>query len=218
MNSGFLKRIKKDTEYRIKTFLILSLVFNFAYSIFLFIISQIFSSKWFLVMYAYYTVLSIVRLFIFFQTAPNKTVKKRIITMYVCGIFLFLVNVVVSVMTFILIYTAVPIKHHEITVITLATYTFSALASAIVSSVKQIRQNNHVFSCIKLVSLISASVSMVNLTNVMLATFGDGGYLRNIILPIFSGVVSIFIIFCAILMTRKAVFDLRELKNEKERQ
>ena len=181
-------------------------------------ISQIFSSKWFLVMYAYYTVLSIVRLFIFFQTAPNKTVKKRIITMYVCGIFLFLVNVVVSVMTFILIYTAVPIKHHEITVITLATYTFSALVSAIVSSVKQIRQNNHVFSCIKLVSLISASVSMVNLTNVMLATFGEENeLLRIIILPILCSVVCAFIIVSAVLMIRKADIDIRKLKNGKER-
>ena len=118
---------------------------------------------------------------------------------------------------FLLIYGNQFVKHHEITVITLATYTFSALTVAIWGSVKFIKKNNYLFSCVKLINLISASVSLVTLTNTMLATFGqDNALLRSIVLPILSGVVSLFIITTAILMIRKANLDLRVYKNAKE--
>jgi hypothetical protein len=121
-------------------------------------------------------------------------------------------------MMFILIYRNQTIKHHEITVITLATYTFSTLTVAIVNSVRYLRKNDHLHSSIKLISLISASISIVTLTNTMLSTFGeDNQLLRSIILPILSGVVSLFIIACAIMMIRKATLDLQVLKHEKER-
>jgi hypothetical protein len=121
-------------------------------------------------------------------------------------------------MMFILIYRGQTIKHHEITVITLATYTFSTLTVAIVNSVRYLRKNDHLHSSIKLISLISASVSIVTLTNTMLSTFGaENTLLRSIILPILSGVVSLFIIACAVMMIRKANLDLRVLRNEKER-
>jgi hypothetical protein len=137
--------------------------------------------------------------------------------MRACGCFLLLINIVVSVMSFILIYKSKTTEYHEITVIALATYTFYSLSIAIISSVKQIKQNNYVYFCAKMISLISASVSLVPLTNTMLATFGDDTtQLRNIILPLLSGAVALFIITSAILMIRKANFDLRILKNEKK--
>ena len=121
-------------------------------------------------------------------------------------------------MMFILIYTTSTIKHHEITVIALATYTFSDLTIAIISSIKHLKNNNHVYSCVKIISLISASVSLITLTNTMLATFGkDTTILRKVILPTLSGVVAVFIIICAILMIIKANTDLRILKNEQTR-
>ena len=217
MLSQFFYKIKKDTHYRIKIFLYISLVFNIAYSIFLFVVSQIYYSKWFLVMSIYYGFLSTARIFILFQINPKKNMHSRIITMRACGYFLLLINLVVSTMMFILIYRNNVIKHHEITVITLATYTFLSLSLAIVGILKHLKQNNHVYSCVKIISMTSASVSFATLTNTMLATFGENNLmLRSIILPILCGAISIFIIVCAILMIRKATLDLRILKNEKE--
>ena len=211
-------RIKKDTNYRIKIFLYFSLIFNIVYAIFLFVVSQIYFSKWFFVMSIYYGLLSTARIFIFFQTNPKKDTRSKIKTMRACGYFLLLINLVVSIMMFILIYRNNIIKHHEITVITLATYTFSSLSFAIIGILRHLKRNNHVYSCVKIISLISASVSLVTLTNTMLATFGENDLsLRKIILPILCGAISIFIIVCAILMIRKANLDLRILKNEEER-
>ena len=216
MFSAFLKRIKDDKDYRIRCFLLISLVFNFVYALFLFIVSKVYFSKWFFIMSVYYGLLSIARLFIFFQTKQNK-LRKKILLMRICGYFLFLLNLVVSVLMFVLIYTTHNVEHHEITVITLATYTFSTLTFAIIGSVKHIKNNDHVYSCIKVISLISASVSLVTLTNTMLATLGkEKLLLRSIILPILCGAVAIFIIVCAVLMIIKANFDLRNLKNEQK--
>ena len=215
MFSAFLKKIKDNIEFRIKLFLLISLIFNFGYAIFLFVVSQVYFSKWFLVMSLYYALLSTARIFIFFEINPKNSLLKKILIMRACGYFLFLLNLVVSVMVFLLIYTAPYTKYHEIIVITLATYAFSALTIAIVNIVRSLKKNEYVYSCVKMISLISASVSMLTLTNTMLATFGsENELLRSIILPILSGVVAIFIIVCAILMIKKANNDLKVLKNE----
>ena len=218
MLSAFLKKVKNDIGYRIQCFLSVSYVFNCAYAIFLFVISRLYFSKWFFVMSVYYALLTTARIFIFFQMDDKKRLREKIAIMRACGWFLLVLNVAVSAMMFVLIYTAPYASHHEITVITLATYTFSALTIAIVGSTKHLKKNNHVYSCVKIISLISASVSMVTLTNTMLTTFGNGDMqLRRIILPILSAIVSIFIVICAILMIVKANKDLRICKDEQER-
>lgn len=217
MFPSLLKKMKQDRDFRIKQFLILSFVFNFAYALFLFIVSRIYFSKWFLVMSIYFGLLSIIRIIIFSQIHPQKSLRKKILLMRTCGYFLFVLNVVVSAMIFVLIYTAQPVIHHEITVIAIAAYTFYSLTLGIIGSTKHLKQQHHVYSCIKLVNLLSASISMVTLTNTMLATWGNENILlRNIILPTLSGCVSIFIIVCAILMIIKANSDLRMLKNEEK--
>ena len=211
-------KIKKDIDFRIRLFLLLSLVCNFAYATFLFTVSQIYGSKWFFIMSIYYGLLSLVRVFMYLQSKPTKGLRANIRAMQVSGYFLILLNIVVSVMMFLLIYTTQDIKHHEITVIALAAYTFSSFTIAILGSVKHLKGNNHIYSCIKVISLISASVSMVTLANTMLATWGaEATLLRDIILPILSGVVSVSIIVCALLLIKKANFDLRKLKDEEER-
>ena len=219
MFSDFFERIKIDTAFRIKLFLCLSFIFNILYSVFLFVVSQMYSSKWFFVTSIYYGLLSVVRIFVYLQISPQKQLVSKIKTMRACGCFLLSINLVFSTMMFILVCGNQYIKHHEIIVIALATYTFTSLTMAIINSIKYLSKNNYLHSCAKIISLISASVSIVTLTNIMLSTFGENNsLLRSIILPILSGFVSIFIIICAILMIRKANLDLRKLKNGKERE
>lgn len=215
---GFLQRIKKDNRYRIKLFLRVSFILNIVYSAFLLIISQVYLSKWFLAVSFYYALLAIVRVFLFTRIKSEKTEREKIKTIRVCGYFLFLINGAISVMMFLLIRERQTVTYHEITVITLATYTFSALTVAIVSSIKFLREKDRLYACVKIISLVSANVSIVTLTNTMLATFGEGDFaLRSIILPLISGFVAVFIIVSAIIMIRKANLYLRIFKNEEER-
>ena len=213
------ERIKKDASFRVKFLLCASFLLNIAYAVFLFVVGQLYATRWFLVMSAYYGVLSVARVFTFLRLAPQKRLAVKIKTMRDCGIFLLLIDLVVSVMMQFLVFGDRMVSYHEITVITLATYTFSSLTVAIVSSVKSLKRNDHVYSCVKMLSLTSASVSMVTLTNTMLGTWGKENIaLRSIILPILSVVVAIFILVCAILMIKKAHYDLRILKNERKRE
>ena len=202
-----------------KSFLFFSLLINLLYAIFLLVVGQVYNARWFSVMAIYYGVLFGVRAFVFFQLRQTR-LQKKILIMRTCGCFLFLINLVVSSVMFLLIHTAQRIKHHEIVVITLALYTFSTLTLAIVGGIKYFKKNDHIYTCIKVVSLISASVSMVALTNTMLATFGGDEIttLRKVILPIVSGVVAVFILACAILMIVKANRDLGVLRNEEKRE
>ena len=217
MSSNFWAKLKNNTDFRIKLFLFLSLIFNLAYALFLFVISQVYYSKWFFVLSVYYDLLFAVRVYIFFQFRTEKDLRKKIRIMRSCGYFLFLLNLVVSVMLFVLIYSTHSMQYHEIIVITLATYTFASLTMAIIGSVKYLKKQDYLCACIKVIRLASVSVSMVALTNTMLATFGENTtLLRSIILPILSGVVAVFIILCALLMIKKANLDSKVVKNEEK--
>ena len=208
-------RIKKDSHFRIKAFLRASMLLNVAYAIFLFVTARIYDSEWFLVMAAYYALLSVARGFVFAQINAKRGSHAKIVTQIICGCFLLLINVVVSVMMFILMGGSNSIKHHEIIVITLATYTFTSLTFAIIGSIRHLKQGNRVYFCAKIISLTSASVSLVTLTNTMLITFGQEQILlRSIILPILCAAVAIFIIVCAVLMIVKANIELKRLRNE----
>ena len=196
MQSVFLTKLKQDKPFRIKLFLCLSVIFNAVYAIFLFVVGKNTTSKWFFVMSLYNAVLCCVRLYVFSRINKGYSGSMGIKTMRLCGCCLLLINLVVATMMFILINGDREIEYHQITVITLATYSFATLTFAIVNTIKYLRTNEHVLSCVKLISLISASVSLVTLTNTMLATFGEENLLlRSIILPILCAVVSIFIIF-----------------------
>ena len=214
---ALIQRIRKDIPYRIKLILCCSFIINLGYALFLFVVGEIASTRWFLVSSAYYGVLAILRIYLFGNLISHKQLVSKIKIMRACGIALIVINLVVSKMMFFLIHENQTIEHHEITVITMATYTFSALILAIYNSVKYLKKNDHLHFSVKIISLISASVSLVTLTNTMLATFGaEEVVLRSIVMPLLSGAVAIFIILSAVTIIRKANLELRKLNNEKE--
>lgn len=214
---SLIQRIRKDIPYRIKLLLCCSFFVNLGYALFLFIVGKIASERWFLVSSVYYGVLAVVRIYLFRNLLSHRQLVSKIKIMRACGVVLIVINLVVSKMMFFLIDETESVQHHEITVITMATYTFSALTLAIHNSVKYLKKNDHLHFSVKIISLICASVSLVTLTNTMLATFGaEEVLLRSIVLPLLSGAVAIFILLSAVMMIRKANLELRKLNDEKE--
>ena len=212
------QRVKQNAEFRVKVFLCLSFIGNIAYSVFLFTVSRLYSSKWFFALSVYYGLFSLARIFIFAQMRPIKS-RTKILTMLACGGFLLMINLAVSAMTFVLLFGNHSVKHHEITVITLATYTFSALTVAIVGCVKYLKRKDYVFSCAKIFSLISASVSFIPLTHTMLTTFGGAeSRLKNTLFPILCIAVACFITICAVYMICRAYLDWRAFNHEEKRE
>lgn len=210
-------KFKNDALYRTKIFLYVSLTFNIAYSSYLFVSSLVVHSKWFFIMSIYYGLLSIVRAFLFVQINPDTSISSKIKTMRGCGLFLLLIDVVVSAMFFILLEDDYVANYGENQVIMLATYTFISFGVMVANGTRVVKKNDHVYSSAKILSLNAASVSLVTLTNTMLSTWGNGNTsLRNVLLPTVSGVVAVFVIICAIIMILKSYLDLRTLEFELE--
>ncbi len=218
MLTRFIDKLKCNSHYKVKTFLLLSLIINLLYSLYLLAISNIYYSSWFLVMGIYYFALSLIRVFVYFQLNDKRKFKTKIIAIMIIGYYLLIINLILSTMMFILIYKTEFIKYHEITVIALATYTFASLTIAIISWIKYVRIKDYSIISAKIISLISASVSIVTLTNTMLNTWGENNdLLRSIIMPILCVIVSLYVVFTAILLIYKANKKLRTLNNEKTR-
>ena len=106
-------------------------------------------------------------------------------------------------------------RHHEITTIALAAYTFTAFTVAIINIIKYRKYNSPVYTASKSISLTAAGVSILTLEATMLTTFGDGNMsnlTRKIMLGCTGGVVSVFIIIMAIFMIAQSGKKLKELK------
>ena len=110
-------------------------------------------------------------------------------------------------------------RHHEITTIAMATYTFTSFALAIKNVIKYRKYNSPVFSASKAISLAAACVSMLTLESTMLTTFDDGTFDilgRQIMLGASGGVISVFIVVMAICMIVQGSKRLKLLKNIEE--
>ena len=216
MLHNLFERIKENTTFRVKLFLALSFICNLAYACFLFTVSKLSSSNWFLSLAIYYILLATARFFLFTQICFTTMQRAKIYTLFTCGVFLLVINLAISTISFLLLFHNPQTKQHEIIVIALATYTFSALTVAIIGCVKFFKRQDYLFSCAKVFSLISASVSLLPLTNTMLTTFGeDTARLRNTLFPILCIAVACFITVCAVYMICRAYLDLKVLNHEK---
>ena len=206
-----------DAHSRLILFLTLTLILNFFYSGFLIVVGSVNNSKWFIVSAVYYLLLFVIRLYLLIKLTNPITRKQQIMTMQFSGEFLLLINLAIATLMQFIIFSDNQVYYHEIVVITIATFTFLSLTLAIMGSVKFLKQNAYLCLSVKLISLTSASVSLVTLTNTMLLTFGnDNLLLRNIILPLLCIAVSLFIILLAITIIKKSNLALEELKNEEK--
>ena len=211
----YIQKILSDVHLRIKISLYGLLIWNGAFAIFQLGLGFYHGSLWFYSMSAYYIILAIMRFFLLSHTRmykQNEEIEKELKRYYVCGWMLLLINLALSVIIFFIVYWNRTFVHHEITTITLATYTFTTFTFAIINSIKYKKYNSPVYSASKTITLISACVSMLTLETTMLTTFGgeDSPIFRQIILGLTGLAVSVFTITMAIIMIVKGAKQLKK--------
>ena len=153
MKKQVFARLKKDVHFRVKLFLCLTLCFNGLYSVFLVAVGKIYLSKWFFAIAIYYGLLFLVRLVLFLSIKQISDKVSRLKLLRFCGYFLLLINLAVSTMMFILVSGNRQMQYHEITVITLAVYTFGSLTIAIIGNIGLLKRYNQTYLCIKIMKL-----------------------------------------------------------------
>lgn len=209
---------KDDTRFRMNVSLYSTLIWNTAYAVFLLGLGFWHHTFWFCSMAGYYIALAVMRFFLVRHTSkykPGEKVREELIKYRACGIVFLFMNLALSLMIFFMIYWNKTFIHHEITAITMATYTFSALTFAIISVTKRRKYNSPVYSASKAISLAAAGVSMLMLESTMLTAFDDGTLdltARRIMLGVSGGVISAFIITMAIYMIVRSNGKIKRFK------
>ena len=134
-----------------------------------------------------------------------------------CGWIFLVMNLALSLMVFFMVYWNRTFRHHEITTIALAAYTFTAFTMAIINIVKYRKYNSPVYLASKTISLAAACVSILTLEATMLTTFGESSInalTRKIFLGCTGGVISIFVIIMAIYMIKESRKKIEALKQQ----
>ena len=204
----YIVRYRTDTHLRIKINLIGTFLINFAYAIFQFFIGLYHDSFWFYSMFAYYLFLAITRFYLMKHTLkfePNEKPKDELKKYVFSGWMMLVLNMALSVMIFFMVYWNKTFKHHQITTIALAAYTFISFTIAIVNFIRYRKYKSPLFNAAKSISLTSASVSIITLETTMLTSFGSDMDLstRKLFLGLTGAAVSLFVLTLAIIMIAK---------------
>ena len=213
---------RDDARLRVNVSLYGSLMLNTAYAVFQLGLGFYHASFWYYSMAGYYISLAIMRFFLVQHTSrhkPGEKMQEELIKYRNCGVVFFVMNMALSVMIFFMVYWNRTFRHHEITTIAMAAYTFTSFTLAIINVVKYRKYNSPVFSASKAISLAAACVSMLTLESTMLTTFNDGTLDilgRQIMLGASGGVVSVFIVAMAVFMIVQSSKKVKLLKNVEE--
>ena len=210
----YVVKYRQDATLRIKLSLYGTLIFNGAYAALQLGMGLWHHSIWFYSLAGYYILLAIMRFLLLRHTKeynPLQDMRLELKKYRICGIYLLLLNSILTVILFYIIRQNRTFKHHEITTIAMAAYTFTTFTFAIINIIRYRKYKSPVFSAAKAISLACACVSMITLEATMLTTFGveNSEKFRRIMMASSGGVISIFIVGMAIYMIVNATKKLR---------
>lgn len=208
-NNKYIVRYTSDVRLRINISLFRAFFFNAAYAVFQLCLGVYHASVWFYAMACYYLLLAGMRLLLVRHTrsyGPGEDPRTELKKYRFCGICLLLMNLALSVIIFYIVWQGRTFRHHEITTIAMAAYTFTALTMAIINAVRYRKYESPVYSAAKSISLASAAVSMLTLETAMLTAFGQesGELFRRVMLSATGAAVILFIQGMAVYMILNA--------------
>ena len=210
----------EDTRLRVNISLFGSLAWNVLYGLFQIWLGIVHRTFWFGSLGAYYICLAVMRYFLVSHTrrySPGERMRTELVKYRACGWVFLVMNLALSLIVFFMLYWNRTSRHHMITAIAMAAYTFTAFAVAIVSMVKYKRYNSPVFSAAKAISFAAACVSMLTLTSTMLTTFNDGTmdpFAGKMMLGSVGVAVILVVIGMAVGMIARGTRKLKQLNQE----
>ena len=204
-------RLEEDKRYRIVSFAICGFAVNILYALYNGALGIISRSIWFLFLCAYYTILSSMRFGVIMQDRRNISTE-NFITRF-CGIMLIMMSFVLSGVVYLSVTNNVAVKHQEIIMITIATYTFYKVVLAIVNTVKIRKENSLLLSTIRNIGCADAAVSMLSLQRSMLVSFGEMERSKIYIMNALTG-AGVFIVIIALGISMIVKSSKKTTKNE----
>jgi len=215
-SNKYLKRFKYDVEFNIKVKLWISSGINLAYVIFKFVLGVKYKSIWFITFSIYYALLLTMKynLLPLMKENSNKSLKKEYLKYRKCGIFLLLMNLILSMIILLIINQNQIISYPGNLIYVMAIYTFYIVISGVINLIKYRKYKRPIISASKIVSMATSLVSMLSLEVAMLYEFGTEENIgfNKIMIGSTGGVISIFIILISLYMIVKSTEWLRNNK------
>ena len=220
MENKYAQKWLNDTRLRVKVSLYGSFAWNALYGVFQLWLGIYHHTFWFSSLGAYYICLGVMRFFLVRHTqkyAPGERMRTELIKYRACGWVFLVMNLALALIIFFMIYWNRTFRHHMITAIAMAAYTFTSFSMAIVNVVKYKKYNSPVFSASKAISFAAACVSMLTLTSTMLTTFSDGTMdvlTQKMMLGSVGIAVSGVVVTMAIYMIAQSTKKLKKINTE----
>ena len=220
MENKYAQKWFNDTRLRVNVSLYGSFVWNAMYGVFQLWLGIYHRTFWFSSLGAYYICLGAMRFFLLRHTkkyAPGERMRTELIKYRACGWVFLVMNLALALIVFFMIYWNRTFRHHMITTIAMAAYTFTSFSMAIVNVVKYKKYNSPVFSASKAISFAAACVSMLTLTSTMLTTFSDGTMdvlTQKMMLGSVGIAVSGVVVTMAIYMIAQSTKKLKKINTE----
>ncbi len=211
----YVNKYMNDAHLRVKISLYTSVVINAVYSVFQLALGIYHASVWFYALAMYYFCLVLMRFFLLRDirnTTPGENMAAELKRYRFCGIVLLCINLALAVIVFYITWQNRGFKHHYITTIAMAAYTFTAFTLAVINLVKYRKYKSPVISATKAIGLASATVSVLTLETAMLTAFGEDGQeaFRQIMTALTGAAVCIFVLVLAIFMIVKSTKELKK--------
>ncbi|MEE1315465.1 MAG: hypothetical protein UHS49_06875 [Faecalimonas sp.] len=175
-----------DRRYRTVAYAVFGLIFNLLYAFYNGAFGIRNHSIWFGASCVYYLVLATMR---FLVVTGNQTtnVKKEYAVMRFTGVWFCVLSIVLSVIIYISLTQNVATKYGEITMLTIATYTFTKITMAIVKTAKYRKKNSPLMRVIQNIRYAEITVSIFTMQCSMLVSFGDMEAKRALIFNMCTG-------------------------------
>ena len=201
--SKLIKKYFEDINFKTLINLCFSAVINFSFIFIKFTDGLLNRSIWFVSFSLYYFLLTIVRI-ILLNNIRKFNKKKEYMIYRNVGYFIMILNVALVIMIIQMVNDNVAVVYEGYIIYLTAFYTFYLIISAIINVFAYKKYNSPILSSVKVINLLTASVSILMLQTTMIATFGDNELeFMRLMNSVTGGVISVITLSISIYMIIK---------------
>ena len=157
------RRFIQEQRFRAVFSAAVGLLANIMYAIYHGALGVVNQSLWFVTMFAYYIILSSMRFSAVLCEWKRKSLASEDTEYFVaklCGGLLVLLSFILGGIVYISLSQNVAVKHHEIVMITIATYTFYKITVAIIRAIKQRKNTVPLLIAIRTIGYAEVAASL----------------------------------------------------------
>ena len=202
------RRLRREPRFRAVCAASAGLAVNLLYALYHGALGVVNRSLWFVAMFAYYVILSAMRLSAVLCEWRCSSPAFREIESFVaklCGVLLILLSFLLSGVVCISLFQNVAVKRHEIVMITIATYTFYKITAAVIRAVKQRRNPDPLLAVLRTIGYAEAAGVLLTLQRSMLISFGPMDEGDIVLMNALTGIaVCLFILLLGIFTILKS--------------